>query len=89
VFSRARVVVFIDGCWWHSCPIHGSRPARNGDWWAAKLMRTQERDCANTAALEACGWSVVRVWEHEDVPDAVARIRAAIESAERGGPTRT
>jgi DNA mismatch endonuclease (patch repair protein) len=84
VFTRARLAVFLDGCWWHSCPEHGSLPVRNGDWWARKLAVTRERDRRNTAALEAAGWRVLRVWEHEQLNVAVERVRAALTLASPG-----
>lgn len=65
VFTRARVAVFVDGCFWHSCPVHGTRPTANGAWWAAKLDGNRARDRWNDAALAAEGWHVIRIWEHE------------------------
>ena len=74
VFTSARVAVFVDGCFWHRCPLHGTAPARNGDWWAAKLDANVARDRRNDAALAAAGWRVVRVWEHEDPVTAADRV---------------
>lgn len=71
VFSAAKVAVFVDGCFWHRCPEHGELPRSNREWWDAKLSRTWYRDRGNDEALRAAGWTVVRVWEHED-PAAVA-----------------
>lgn len=71
VFTRARVAVFVDGCFWHRCPNHGTSPRNNREWWRAKLDRNVERDRDTDAALAAAGWRVVRVWEHED-PSRVA-----------------
>src|SRR5262245_55833621 len=62
VFTQARVAVFVDGCFWHGCPEHGTQPRTNSDYWRAKLARNRQRDEANTAMLESQGWSVVRVW---------------------------
>ncbi|GAA3745537.1 very short patch repair endonuclease [Micromonospora maritima] len=73
-FTRARVAIFIDGCFWHSCPEHKTSPAANGDWWSAKLETNRVRDSETNAHLEALGWSVLRIWEHEPPADAVARI---------------
>ncbi|MGC4994174.1 very short patch repair endonuclease [Nocardia salmonicida] len=71
VFTRARVAVFIDGCYWHGCPEH-YRPARiNAEFWSAKIAANQERDMRSTAALRDAGWTVLRFWEHEP-PDWVA-----------------
>lgn len=79
VFTRKRVIVFVDGCFWHRCPIHGSWPAHNAEWWQAKLTANTERDQRNTRALEELGWVVVRVWEHEDIGDATLRVQQAVE----------
>ena len=74
VFPRLKLAVFVDGCFWHSCPDHGTRPQRNADWWAAKLDRNIERDRQTTEALRSAGWSVLRVWEHEAAGAAAQRI---------------
>jgi DNA mismatch endonuclease (patch repair protein) len=72
VFTRQRVAVFIDGCFWHGCPEHGQRPEiRNGAYWSPKIAGNTERDQRHSAALEAAGWTVLRFWEHEP-PQAVA-----------------
>lgn len=78
VFSRARLAVFVDGCFWHSCPIHGSRPKNNAEWWQQKLEANRRRDGDADASLVANGWSVVRVWEHEDVRVAADRIELLV-----------
>jgi DNA mismatch endonuclease (patch repair protein) len=79
-FTRARVAVFIDGCFWHCCPEHGSQPATNTRYWSPKLQDTVERDARHTETLSNAGWTVLRFWEHEQ-PEAVA---AAIRGAVRG-----
>lgn len=81
VFSRARVAVFVDGCFWHSCPEHATSPSRNQGYWLPKLARNVERDRAGDAALAAAGWEVVRVWEHELPRMAAVRIGDAVKSA--------
>lgn len=76
VFTRLRVAVFVDGCFWHSCPLHGTRPAANRAYWEPKLLRNRVRDQQVTEALQGAGWLVVRVWEHEDpaeVADGLVR----------------
>jgi DNA mismatch endonuclease, patch repair protein len=73
-FPKQKLAVFVDGCWWHSCPQHGMIPKTNVDFWTQKLQRTQERDLKNTLALEDSGWSVLRVWEHLGPEDAVNEI---------------
>lgn len=78
VFARAKVVVFIDGCFWHGCPLHGTQPKKNAEWWRDKLAKNVERDRRNTENLMALGWCVVRVWEHEDLESALARITIAL-----------
>lgn len=78
VFTRLKVIVFVDGCFWHGCPLHATLPVNNAEWWREKLASNVERDRRNTRALEALGWIVIRVWEHETIESAVTRIRAAI-----------
>ncbi len=85
VFVTARVVVFMDGCFWHRCPEHGTMPSRNHDYWLAKFQRNVERDGYNTDQLQQRGWQVIRIWEHE-VKDqdlaahAVERVRAIVKA---------
>lgn len=74
VFTRARIAVFVDGCYWHQCPEHSSLPKNNRAWWEAKFAGNLERDRRNDQLLEREGWLVVHVWEHEDVSDASERI---------------
>jgi DNA mismatch endonuclease, patch repair protein len=81
VFSRARVAVYVDGCFWHSCPEHGVLPKGNREWWQAKLEATVRRDRATEAALRDRGWTVVRTWEHEDPELAADRVEAALRDA--------
>ena len=81
VFSRKRVCVFVDGCFWHGCSEHRRIPRANADYWVPKIQRNIERDRRNDEALRAAGWTVVRVWEHEDVSEAVARVTEAVERA--------
>jgi DNA mismatch endonuclease (patch repair protein) len=78
VFTRQRVAVFVDGCYWHGCPEHGSTPTRNGDYWRAKIVANQARDERVAAGLEAAGWHVVRIWEHDDMDKAAERIAAIV-----------
>lgn len=73
VFSRARVAVFVDGCYWHMCPEHYREPSTNPEYWRPKLEGNVARDRKVDALLAAAGWIVIRVWEHED-PDRVANI---------------
>lgn len=78
VFGKARVVVFVDGCFWHGCPQHGTVPRANGDWWRAKLEANVERDKRLDHELMVRGWSVVRIWEHEPVNDAADRVERLV-----------
>src|SRR4051812_27525332 len=73
VFRRARVAVFIDGCFWHGCPEHHTVAKSNATYWAEKVTANRARDLETTAALTAAGWLVLRVWEHEE-PKAAARL---------------
>ena len=79
-FTARRVAVFVDGCFWHCCPQHGTQPASNTWYWAPKLARNVERDRAADAALAAAGWRVVRVWEHESLDGAVAAVVSALSA---------
>jgi DNA mismatch endonuclease, patch repair protein len=83
VFTRAKVVVFVDGCFWHGCPDHGRIPGRNQAYWVPKLERNAKRDLCNAVALRGDGWHVERVWEHEDMQTAADRIVAMV-TAVRG-----
>lgn len=65
VFRRERVAVFVDGCFWHGCPLHGSRPESNADFWEKKLAGNVIRDRAVSLKLRRMGWHVLRLWEHE------------------------
>jgi DNA mismatch endonuclease (patch repair protein) len=79
VFPRKRISIFVDGCFWHDCPNHGRLPSINQEYWSPKLGRTVERDLENTTALEKAGWTVIRLWEHEQTIDAISGIMAAIQ----------
>lgn len=79
VFPRLQVAVYVDGCFWHGCPIHGTWPKANSKFWRNKIETNQLRDADTNARLDDAGWTVVRVWEHEDPREAVGRIGAIIE----------
>jgi DNA mismatch endonuclease (patch repair protein) len=74
VFTRARVALFVDGCFWHGCPQHASWPKANARWWKAKIDANRARDRDTDARLGEAGWLVVRIWEHEAVDEAAARV---------------
>jgi DNA mismatch endonuclease (patch repair protein) len=81
---RIRLAVFIDGCFWHGCPIHRSMPKANQRWWAEKLKRNIERDAETTATLIRLGWTVERYWGHthdSEIADSVLRKISAINEA--------
>jgi DNA mismatch endonuclease (patch repair protein) len=82
VFRGARVAVFVDGCYWHRCPEHGKAPRTNSAYWSAKLDRNVARDRQNDADLRAAGWTVIRVWEHEDPHEAATRIARGVRAAQ-------
>lgn len=79
VFGPARVAVYVDGCFWHGCPEHGTLPRANSEYWQKKLQRNRMRDVETDRRLMDAGWSVVRVWEHEAADDAVLRIKATLQ----------
>ncbi|MEK9803327.1 MAG: very short patch repair endonuclease [Curvibacter sp.] len=74
VFPKRRTVLFVDGCFWHSCPEHGGMPASNRIFWSSKLGRNQARDCFVDDVLCHLGWTVLHVWEHElELPQRLTR----------------
>jgi DNA mismatch endonuclease (patch repair protein) len=77
-FTRLKVAIFIDGCFWHGCPEHGETPASNTTWWVEKIQKNRARDEDTTRRLEDQGWRVLRFWEHENPASVVARIRATL-----------
>jgi DNA mismatch endonuclease (patch repair protein) len=76
-FPRQRLAVFIDGCFWHGCPEHGSVPATNSSWWAAKLQGNRSRDADTDNHLRAMVWTVIRLWEHVSVGEIVSVVLGA------------
>jgi DNA mismatch endonuclease (patch repair protein) len=78
VFARARVAVFVDGCFWHGCPVHHTVAKANASFWAEKVRRTRERDRETDRVLSEAGWTVIRVWEHQPVDDVVSLISSAV-----------
>lgn len=82
-FSRWKVAVFVDGCFWHGHPDFFT-PGKSGEYWDKKIARTQERDRLANAALAAAGWRVLRFWDFEvedDLDDCVERVTAALDDA--------
>jgi DNA mismatch endonuclease (patch repair protein) len=78
VFPKAKVAVFVDGCFWHGCPTHGTWPRANSRWWQVKLEENIRRDRDTDRRLAEVGWAVVRVWEHEDTLDAAHKVMACV-----------
>lgn len=74
VFTRRRLAVFLDGCYWHGCPEHCRIPTSNRDYWSAKIHRNRDRDQRTTEALLSAGWTVLRAWEHERSEDVAEQI---------------
>ncbi len=81
VFTKQRIAVFIDGCYWHSCPEHGTTARANASYWSEKLAQNVARDADTTSRLEAVGWVVMRFWEHEDPTQVAAAIRAVLRNS--------
>ena len=82
VFPRRKVCVFVDGCFWHKCPVHFSIPKTNSDWWIEKIEDNVARDIRQSSVLSQRGWSVLRVWEHEvqsaNLPSLCERIQTLL-----------
>ena len=74
VFTRAKVAVFLDGCFWHGCDEHFVLPRTNRPYWQDKIENNRHRDAETNALLAAAGWTVIRVWEHEDLDQAARAI---------------
>ncbi|WP_162910257.1 very short patch repair endonuclease [Azohydromonas sediminis] len=74
VFIGARVAVFVDGCFWHGCPLHATWPKENAGFWRAKIEANRARDADTTRRLRELGWEVIRVWSHEDPVEAARLI---------------
>jgi DNA mismatch endonuclease, patch repair protein len=77
-FTARRVAVFVDGCFWHACPEHGSKPRANDWYWTPKLARNVERDRVADETLASAGWQVVRIWEHDSLEQALAAVIAVV-----------
>jgi DNA mismatch endonuclease, patch repair protein len=74
------VAVYVDGCFWHCCPEHGTMPKANAEFWERKLRRNRQRDAETDKALRELGWEVVRVWEHEKSAEAADRVENLVRS---------
>ena len=78
-FPRKRLLVFVDGCFWHGCAEHGTSPRANSSYWRTKLAVNAERDVRQTAALEAAGWRVLRIWEHVPALEAARLVEQMLD----------
>ena len=79
-FTKVRVAVFIDGCFWHGCSEHGTWPKANAQFWRDKIETNRRRDLDTNERLELDGWKVIRIWEHEDPDQAANRVAELVES---------
>lgn len=86
MFTRARIAVYLDGCFWHSCPIHATTPIANADYWVPKLARNRERDATVTKTLRENGWTVLRFWEHETPDSICSQIIGSVRQSLDLGP---
>lgn len=82
-FTGIRLAVFVDGCFWHGCPIHRTWPKTNADWWLQKIDANRSRDAETDRILSECGWRVIRVWEH-DIPGGVQTVLVEFRNRHRG-----
>ncbi len=78
VFRSAKVAVFVDGCFWHGCPIHGTQAKANAEFWRHKIKQNQARDVETNLLLIKAGWKVIRVWEHENPEKAAENIYKSV-----------
>ena len=79
IFTRQRLAVFVDGCYWHGCPLHCRMPKDPGGYWRAKIEGNSRRDKFVRGVLASRGWRVIQVWEHEDVNAAAQAVEQALE----------
>jgi DNA mismatch endonuclease, patch repair protein len=84
VFTRRKLAVFVDGCFWHSCPLHATSPKANNSWWTSKLEANVQRDRDTDLRLREAGWTVIRVWEHENPLAAAAEIARVVREVPAG-----
>ena len=81
VFRRAKVAVFVDGCYWHGCPEHHTQPTTNREYWAEKISGNVRRDKETNEHLERAGWTVLRFWEHENTETVADTIETSVRAA--------
>jgi DNA mismatch endonuclease, patch repair protein len=80
IFTRAKVAVFVDGCYWHGCPQHATTPKTNATYWGPKIERNVSRDAETDQLLHDAGWVTIRIWEHEDADEAADRIAGVVRA---------
>jgi DNA mismatch endonuclease (patch repair protein) len=81
-FPRQRIAVFIDGCFWHGCPVHGAVPKTNQEWWANKITENKSSDLRVTTILGSIGWTVLRFWTHERPEHIVSHIEKVVRKSD-------
>lgn len=89
VFPRERVAVFVDGCFWHGCPEHGTWPAANAAWWRQKIEGNRARDRRVVKTLEGADWAVLRIWAHEPAERAADAVQRLVRSRRTTSVTTT
>ena len=83
LFRSVKVAVFVDGCFWHGCPLHGTQAKANAEFWRTKIKHNQERDEDTNQRLKEAGWVVIRIWEHEDPSEAAEQIYSIVTGRQR------
>jgi DNA mismatch endonuclease, patch repair protein len=83
VFTRRKLAVFVDGCFWHGCSLHSKTPTQNRYYWEPKIARNRERDAEQVSRLIGAGWTVLRIWEHESVTSAADAIEGLVRTENR------
>ncbi len=86
VFTRAKVAVFLDGCFWHGCPKHHRPAKKNSEFWDTKIKGNIARDADTDIRLREAGWRVIRVWEHEKPTAAARRVQLAVRGPDAKSP---
>lgn len=84
-FPKRKIAVFVDGCYWHACPAHGTQAKSNAAFWADKLSSNERRDRDTDERLGQAGWTVVRVWEHEQPAEAAERVETQLRATRQEG----
>lgn len=88
-FPRLKIAVFVDGCFWHGCPIHASWPKRNAELWKQKIEENRARDADTNERLREAGWTVLRVWRHEEAAEAATTIAREVAAAKHNKSARS